>query len=190
APQGSGDPESPGALQAARSRCGRDPPSQPRSRRPGAPNRVRARPWPLLHWRERLARRSRRRRGTWLHRVAKRAARLARCSRGRAPAAGHAGLRLKSRMPPTPDFRDRVVLVTGVGRAGQIGTAVAHAFGRAGARLVVADLNAVGVVERAREFAAEGIEVSPCAGDLTLPDVASLAVEIALRHYDRLDVLV
>jgi NAD(P)-dependent dehydrogenase (short-subunit alcohol dehydrogenase family) len=93
-------------------------------------------------------------------------------------------------MPPTPDFRDRVVLVTGVGRAGQIGTAVARAFGRAGARLVVADLNAVGVVERAREFAAEGIEVSPCAGDLTLPDVASLAVETALRHYDRLDVLV
>jgi len=55
---------------------------------------------------------------------------------------------------------------------------------------VVADLNAVGVVELAREFAAEGIEVSPCAGDLTLPDVASLAVETALRHYDRLDVLV
>ena len=93
-------------------------------------------------------------------------------------------------MPATPDFRGRVVLVTGVGRAGQIGTAVAHAFGRAGAKLVVADLNAVGVVERAREFAREGMEVRPCAGDLTLPDVASLAVEMALRHYNRLDVLV
>jgi NAD(P)-dependent dehydrogenase (short-subunit alcohol dehydrogenase family) len=93
-------------------------------------------------------------------------------------------------MPAAPDFHDRVVLVTGVGRAGQIGTAVALAFGRAGAKLVVADLNAVGVVERAREFAAAGIEVNPCAGDLTLPDVASLAVETALRHYDRLDVVV
>jgi NAD(P)-dependent dehydrogenase (short-subunit alcohol dehydrogenase family) len=60
-------------------------------------------------------------------------------------------------MPRSPDFRDRVVLVTGVGRAGQIGNAVALAFGRAGARLVVADLNAVGVAERAREFAAAGI---------------------------------
>ena len=93
-------------------------------------------------------------------------------------------------MSPGPDFHDRVVLVTGVGRAGQIGNAVALAFGRAGARLVVADLNAVGVVERAREFAAAGIEARPCAGDLTLPDIAALAVETALRHYGRLDVVV
>ncbi len=93
-------------------------------------------------------------------------------------------------MSPSPDFHDRVVLVTGVGRAGQIGNAVALAFGRAGARLVVADLNAVGVVDRAREFAAAGIEARPCAGDLTLPDVAALAVETALRHFGRLDVVV
>src|SRR6266545_717386 len=93
-------------------------------------------------------------------------------------------------MPSAPDFRNRVVLVTGVGRAGQIGNAVALAFGRAGAKLVVADLNAVDVVERAREFAAAGIEARPCAGDLTLPDIAALAVETALRHFGRLDVVV
>lgn len=93
-------------------------------------------------------------------------------------------------MPPLPDFRDRVVLVTGVGRAGQIGNAVALAFGHAGAKLVVADQNAVGVVERAREFAAAGIEARPTAGDLTLPDAAALAVETSLRHYGRLDVVV
>src|SRR6266511_1437976 len=93
-------------------------------------------------------------------------------------------------MASTPDFRNRVVLVTGVGRAGQIGNAVALGFGRAGARLVVADLNAVDVVERAREFAAAGIEVRPCAGDLTLPDMAALAIETALRHYGQLDVVV
>ena len=88
------------------------------------------------------------------------------------------------------DFRNRVVLVTGVGRAGQIGNAVALAFGRAGAKLVVADLNAVGVAERAREFAAAGIEARPCAGDLTLPDIAALAVETAQRAFGRLDVVV
>jgi len=88
------------------------------------------------------------------------------------------------------DFRDRVVLVTGVGRAGQIGNAVALAFGRAGAKLVLADLNAVGVAERAREFAAAGIEARPCAGDLTLPDIAALAVETAQRAFGRLDVVV
>jgi len=80
-------------------------------------------------------------------------------------------------MAGTPDFRNRVVLVTGVGRVGQIGNAVALAFGKAGAKLVVADLNAVGVAERAREFAA-------------LPDIAALAVEMAVKGFGRLDVVV
>jgi NAD(P)-dependent dehydrogenase (short-subunit alcohol dehydrogenase family) len=93
-------------------------------------------------------------------------------------------------MAGAPDFRNRVVLVTGVGRAGQIGNAVALAFGKAGAKLVVADLNAVGVAERAREFAAAGIEARPCAGDLTLPDIAALAVEMAVNGFGRLDVVV
>ena len=88
------------------------------------------------------------------------------------------------------DFGGKVVLVTGVGRAGQIGNAVALAFGRAGARIVACDLNAVGVAERVREFAALGVDARPCAGDLTHPDIAALAVETALRHFGRLDVVV
>lgn len=88
------------------------------------------------------------------------------------------------------DFKGRTVLVTGVGRAGQIGHAVAEAFGRAGARVVAVDRNAVGVAERVREFAAQGIEARPAAGDLTEPDVAALAVEIAAKHYGRLDAVV
>jgi NAD(P)-dependent dehydrogenase (short-subunit alcohol dehydrogenase family) len=88
------------------------------------------------------------------------------------------------------DFSGKTVLVTGVGRAGQIGHAVAHALGRAGARLVAVDRNAVGVAERVREFVAEGIEARPAAGDLTEVDVASLAVETALKHFGRLDAVV
>lgn len=88
------------------------------------------------------------------------------------------------------DFRGKVVLVTGVGRAGQIGNAVALAFGKAGAKIVACDLNAVGVAERVREFAAEGVDARPCAGDLTEPDIAALAVEVALKHFGRLDVVV
>jgi NAD(P)-dependent dehydrogenase (short-subunit alcohol dehydrogenase family) len=87
-------------------------------------------------------------------------------------------------------FAGKVVLVTGVGRAGQIGNAVALAFGRAGARIVACDRNAVGVAERVREFAGQGIDARPAAGDLTQPDVAALAVEIALRHFGQLDVVV
>jgi len=92
--------------------------------------------------------------------------------------------------PPSFDFRGKVVLVTGVGRAGQIGHAVALAFGSAGAKIVACDLNAVGVAQLVREFAAEGIDARPCAGDLTQPDIAALAVEIALRQFGRLDVVV
>jgi NAD(P)-dependent dehydrogenase (short-subunit alcohol dehydrogenase family) len=88
------------------------------------------------------------------------------------------------------DFRGKVALVTGVGRAGQIGNAVALAFGKSGAKIVACDLNAVGVAERVREFAAQGVDARPCAGDLTEPDIAALAVEIALKHFGRLDIVV
>lgn len=88
------------------------------------------------------------------------------------------------------DFQGRTVLVTGVGRAGQIGNAVALAFGQAGAKIVACDLNAVGVAARVREFAEQGVDARPCAGDLTHPDVAALAVETALKHFGSLDVVV
>lgn len=88
------------------------------------------------------------------------------------------------------DFRGKVVLVTGVGRAGQIGNAVALGFGKAGAKIVACDRNAVGVAERVREFAAAGVDARPCAGDLTQPDLAALAVEVALRHFGRLDAVI
>jgi len=91
---------------------------------------------------------------------------------------------------PKQEFTDKVVLVTGVGRAGQIGNAVALAFGNAGAKIVACDRNAVGVAERVREFAAQGVDARPCAGDLTQPDIAALAVEIALKNFGRLDVVV
>jgi NAD(P)-dependent dehydrogenase (short-subunit alcohol dehydrogenase family) len=93
-------------------------------------------------------------------------------------------------MSATWDFGGLVALVTGVGRAGQIGNAVALAFGRAGARIVACDQNAVGVTERVREFAALGVDARPCAGDLTQPDIAALAVEVALHHFGRLDIVV
>jgi NAD(P)-dependent dehydrogenase (short-subunit alcohol dehydrogenase family) len=93
-------------------------------------------------------------------------------------------------LSPKSEFADKVVLVTGVGRAGQIGNAVALAFGKAGAKIVACDRNAVGVAERVREFAAQGVDARPCAGDLTQPDIAALAVEIALKNFGRLDVVV
>jgi len=88
------------------------------------------------------------------------------------------------------DFKKKTVLLTGVGRAGQIGHAVALAFGQAGARIVAVDRNAVAVAERVKEFSEAGIEARPAAGDLTEPDVAALAVETAVKHFGRLDAVV
>jgi NAD(P)-dependent dehydrogenase (short-subunit alcohol dehydrogenase family) len=92
-------------------------------------------------------------------------------------------------MSSTYDFTGQVVLVTGVGRPGQIGHEVALAFGKAGAKLVISDVHAVNVAARAREFAELGIEAKAAAGDLTEPDVAQWAVEEAMRAYGRLDVV-
>jgi len=93
-------------------------------------------------------------------------------------------------MPSGFDFTGQVVLVTGVGRVGQIGHEVAQAFGKAGARLVISDVHAVNVAARAREFAEMGIEAKAAAGDLTEPDVAQWAVEEAVQAFGRLDVVV
>ena len=90
----------------------------------------------------------------------------------------------------TFDFNGKVALVTGVARVGQIGHAVAEAFGRAGAKVVAADRNAVAVAERVREFKAMGIDARPAAGDLTEADIAALAVETAVKNFGHLDVLV
>jgi NAD(P)-dependent dehydrogenase (short-subunit alcohol dehydrogenase family) len=90
----------------------------------------------------------------------------------------------------TFDFSGKVVLVTGVARVGQIGHAVAEAFGKAGAKIVAADRNAVAVAERVREFKAMGIDARPAAGDLTEADIAALAVETAIKNFGHLDVLV
>lgn len=93
-------------------------------------------------------------------------------------------------MGPVIDFQSKVALVTGVGRVGQIGFAVARALGQCGAGLVLANRNAVELGHRVTEFAADGIAARAAAGDLTEPDVARHAVETAVESYGRLDVVV
>jgi NAD(P)-dependent dehydrogenase (short-subunit alcohol dehydrogenase family) len=88
------------------------------------------------------------------------------------------------------DLRGKVALVTGVGRVGQIGHAVARGMGRAGAKLLLADVNAVGLADRIKEFAAEGITAKASAGDLTQPEAARAAAAAAQAQYGGLDILV
>ena len=88
------------------------------------------------------------------------------------------------------DLHGKVALVTGVGRVGQIGHAVARGLGRAGATLLLADVNAVGLADRVKEFAAEGIAAKASAGDLTKPDAAKAAVAAAQAQFGGLDIVV
>lgn len=88
------------------------------------------------------------------------------------------------------DLHGKVALVTGVGRVGQIGHAVARGFGRAGAKLLLADVNAVGLADRVKEFATEGIVAKSSAGDLTQPEVARAATAAAQAQFGGLDILV
>jgi NAD(P)-dependent dehydrogenase (short-subunit alcohol dehydrogenase family) len=89
-----------------------------------------------------------------------------------------------------PDLRGKVALVTGVGRVGQIGHAVARGFGRAGAQLVIADRNATGLADRAKEYVSEGFVVLAVAGDLTTPDAARRVVAGARERFGGLDIVV
>jgi NAD(P)-dependent dehydrogenase (short-subunit alcohol dehydrogenase family) len=88
------------------------------------------------------------------------------------------------------DFQGKVALVTGVGRVGQIGHAVARGLGRGGAKLLLADVNAVGLADRVKEFAAEGIAAKASAGDLTQPEAGRAAVAAAQAQFGGLDIVV
>ena len=88
------------------------------------------------------------------------------------------------------DLHGKVALVTGVGRVGQIGHAVARGLGRAGAKLLLADVNAVGLADRIKEFGAEGIAAKASAGDLTQPDAARAAAAAAQAQFGGVDIVV
>jgi NAD(P)-dependent dehydrogenase (short-subunit alcohol dehydrogenase family) len=81
----------------------------------------------------------------------------------------------------------RVVLVTGVGRAGQIGHAVARGLGQAGARVVLAGRDAAALEVHQKTFAGEGLDARVAAGDLADPRGAAAAVQAAVDAFGGLD---
>jgi NAD(P)-dependent dehydrogenase (short-subunit alcohol dehydrogenase family) len=91
---------------------------------------------------------------------------------------------------PAAELANKVALITGVGRAGQIGHAVAAAFGAAGAALVIADRDAKGAAARGEELRAAGITTRVATGDLTQPEAARAAVGLAQRELGGLDIAV
>jgi 3-oxoacyl-[acyl-carrier protein] reductase len=83
----------------------------------------------------------------------------------------------------------RVALVNAAGQG--IGRGTAEALAAAGARLVVAALNADAITSLADDLAARhGIDVVGMVGDVTLPGTAQALVEAAVQRFGGLDILV
>jgi len=85
-------------------------------------------------------------------------------------------------------MQGKVVLITGVGRRGQVGFALAEAFLAEGARLVVTSRSAE-VEQAARELGERG-EVLGVAADLTRPEDVETLMRAVRERYGRLDVVV
>jgi NAD(P)-dependent dehydrogenase (short-subunit alcohol dehydrogenase family) len=85
----------------------------------------------------------------------------------------------------------RTILVTGIGRQGQVGEAVANALADEGASIIAVDLLRDAAEERAAELRARGASARAYACDLTSEgDVEQLASAIAVDHGGRLGGLV
>jgi NAD(P)-dependent dehydrogenase (short-subunit alcohol dehydrogenase family) len=87
-------------------------------------------------------------------------------------------------------FRDRVVIVTGASRQGQIGAFVAAAFAAEGARVVVASRTARNVAAVADRLRSAGGEADGVAADLGTEAGAAAVVAHAVSRHGTLDVLV
>ncbi|HWO99614.1 MAG TPA: SDR family NAD(P)-dependent oxidoreductase [Methylococcus sp.] len=87
-------------------------------------------------------------------------------------------------------LQDRVTVITGVSREGQIGQAVAHAFAREGAQLALVARHAERVKARAQEVEALGAKVLPLVADLTREEGVNAMVSEVLKQFGRIDVLV
>jgi len=98
-------------------------------------------------------------------------------------------------MPPATDpdhparvLHERVAFVTGAARG--IGAAIAHSYARAGAHVVLADVDVDGVGRLADELRASGARAEALACDVTSTEQVERAVEHTLTRRGRLDVVV
>jgi NAD(P)-dependent dehydrogenase (short-subunit alcohol dehydrogenase family) len=87
-----------------------------------------------------------------------------------------------------PVLVGRVVLITGAARG--IGQAIAAASARAGARLVLVDVDAAALGSTAAALEAMGAEVDAHVEDLADPEVASRVVAAALSRFGGIDIVV
>ena len=80
------------------------------------------------------------------------------------------------------DFSGKLIEITGVGRAGQVGEAVALAFAQRGATLALLDVQAAEVEARAAWLTAQGFSATAHVADLANADAAKAAADQVIER--------
>ncbi len=84
---------------------------------------------------------------------------------------------------PSLDFSSQLIIVTGVGKQGQVGEALAKGFAERGAHLALLDRTDAEVAQRAKELQASGGTATAHAANLADPkDAERVAAEILKAH--------
>jgi 3-oxoacyl-[acyl-carrier protein] reductase len=86
-------------------------------------------------------------------------------------------------------LKNKIAIVTGVGSRG-IGRAIASAFVREGARVVISGRTLSKLEDSARELRAGGGEVEIVAGDISQPEEAVKLIRQTVERFGRVDILV
>ena len=88
----------------------------------------------------------------------------------------------------TLDFSNRLIVITGVGRAGQVGEAIALGFAQRGATLALLDVQPAEVEARAASLTAQGFSASAHVANLADANAAELsAAEIMAQTQRQFD---
>ena len=91
-------------------------------------------------------------------------------------------------MPVEIDMTGKVALITGAAQG--IGLETAELFGRAGASVMIADLNGEAAEQSAAKLTVDGYSVAATAVDVGDPEQAQAAVNAAVDTFGHIDVLV
>lgn len=84
---------------------------------------------------------------------------------------------------PDLDFSNRLIVITGVGRAGQVGEAIAAGFAQRGATLALLDVQATEVNARRDALIAQGFNASAHTANLADANAStSVAMEVIAAH--------